>query len=433
MAELDNIIQITITRETTAVATASFNIPLIMDDITAFSERARTYTDIDGVGEDFSSTSTVYKIAQKLFGQSNGRVPTIVVGRRQVDEIEGTVPTVTVGQVYTVTVNGTNYSYTAASGNTAAVVVAGIKTAWDLAPKAGITFTDNTDGTFTLEVGTPGTAWSFSATSNITVENATPTETLTDALAAIEVVNSTWYALVASYHTQDDQEELAAAIETRRKIYATSTDDINALAGTTTDLGAVLEDSNFSRTLPIYHSKADTSYIEAAILGKVLPLTVGSYALNFKSLTGTDVTPDTLTSTQLTNLTAKNYSRYTEIAGVEVFREGLMADGRPADEIIISDWLYARMQERIYGRLVNLNKVPMTQAGATIIENEIRAVLKEMEGNGGLVVGSSSVTAPVVANISFNDKVLGKMGTFVFRAIYQGSVRQVIINGTLTY
>lgn len=433
MAELDNIIQITITRETQAVATASFNIPLIMDDFTNFSERARIYTDIDEVGEDFATTTTVYKIAQLIFGQSLGRVPSLVVGRRQVNEVEGTVSTVTTGQVYSVTINGTTYAHTAVGGNTAAIVVAAIKAAYDLAPKAGITFTDNLDGTFTVEVDVAGTAWSIISTSNVLLENVAPVETLTAALAAIEAANNTWYALVASYRTQADQEELAAAIETRNKIYATSTANSGALAGTTTDLGAVLENSNFSRTMPIYHSLAATTYMEAAILGKVLPLTVGSYDFNFESLTGTDITPDNLTATQLSNLTSKNYSRYTEIAGVEVFREGLAADGRPLDEIVISDFLYARMQERIYSRLVNLRKIPMTQAGATIIENEIRGVLKEMEANGGLVVGSSSVTAPIVANIPFNDKVLGKMGTFVFRAIYQGAVRQVIINGTLTY
>ena len=70
MSELDSIIQVTITRETATVETAAFNIPLILATFTNFSERTRTYTDIDGVTEDFGTETNVYTMATKLFGQS---------------------------------------------------------------------------------------------------------------------------------------------------------------------------------------------------------------------------------------------------------------------------------------------------------------------------------------------------------------------------
>lgn len=87
MAEIDNVVDVQITAETTAVATASFNIPLILAEITEFTDsRTRVYGDDDELLDDgFSSTSPVYIAAQRLFGQDQ-KPASIVVGRRVPDE-----------------------------------------------------------------------------------------------------------------------------------------------------------------------------------------------------------------------------------------------------------------------------------------------------------------------------------------------------------
>jgi len=64
--------------------------------------------------------------------------------------------------------------------------------------------------------------------------------------------------------------------------------------------------------------------------------------------------------------------------------EGTMAGGEFIDVMIFVDWLEARMRESIFFRLVNTKKIPYTQAGVTIIENEIRRVLAEGIAGGGL-------------------------------------------------
>jgi hypothetical protein len=420
MSELDSIIQITITRETAEVATASFNIPLILSSFTNFSERAKVYTDLDEVLSEFSSTSNVYKIAQKALSGSRGRVPQVVIGRRQVDGVTATVPVVVIGQVYTITVNGTDYSYTAVSGDDGIDVVAGIKAAYDIAPKAGIAITDNLDGSFEIGVGTPGTAWSFVTSSNVTVVNDTPTETWVEALQAVEMVNSEWYA---------DQDAIAEYIETKHNIYLTSTQDVTTPTTGTTDIGYSLFSKNYARSVTVYHTKADTQFPEAAWAGEVLPYTVGSASWGFKSVTGVDF--DSLTSTQRVNLRNKNVNMYTRVGGRNIFQDGDTAEGRPISEIMISDWIYARLQERIFSRLVNLPKISMSTQGITIVENEIRSVLSEAITNGGIT--SYTVTSPNINSIPFNDKVAGILGTFSFTAILAGEVRKVVINGTLTY
>ena len=70
-SELNDVVRVVILDGSTAINTASFQIPLVLASFTNFPERARTYTSITEVGGDFSSTSNAYKIAEKLFSQTS--------------------------------------------------------------------------------------------------------------------------------------------------------------------------------------------------------------------------------------------------------------------------------------------------------------------------------------------------------------------------
>ncbi len=424
MAELDNVVQISITRETTPVNTASFQIPLILSTHTKFSERVRTYTDFDAVAADFDSADKAYVIAQRVFGQAGARIPSLLIGRRQVDEVTLT-PTVANNTVYTVTINGVDYDYTSDANTTATEITAGLDTA--IGTPTGITVTDNI-GTLTVEVTTPGTAWSITTSSNITQANVTPTETWVDALDAVNAANNTWYALIAETHVQADVEALAAAIQTRRKIYGTSTQDATVPTTATTDIASFLDAGNYGRTFCVYLPTANTEYPEAAWIGSQLAYTPGSNTWNFKR--GSLVTVSNLTDTQRVNLRNKNCNMYTEVAGVDIFQDGVMGDGLFIDEQIVVDWTYARLQEQIFFRLINTLKIPYTDAGFLIIENEIRSVLSQGEANGAFDRGWT-VTTPTVASIPQNLRAQRTAGTFMFRARLAGAVHKVVIEGFL--
>lgn len=428
MSELDQIVNIQITRESTAVATASFQIPLVLATFTNFSERTRTYTDISAVGEDFASTSNVYKIADKLFGQSSvGAVPpSIIVGRRQVDSVSGSV-TVTNSATYTITINGTPYSFVSDASATAIEIVAGLDAA--VGSPTGITFTDNLDGTFTVAPSVAGTPWSLSSSANVTLTNDTPTEDWVEALEAVEQENNVWYGIVAETHVQADVVALSDAINARRKLYGTSTADPVAPTTGITDIAKILSDKTADRTYGIYLPTADTEFPEAALMGAQLPYTPGSNDWDFKRAAG--VTVSNLTDTQRVNLRAKNANMYTTVAGVNIFQDGDTFGGSPIDEIVGIDWLYARLQEGVYFRLINSLKVPMTNPGLAIIENEIRSVLSQAEANG-LIDRGWSVSTPDVSTISPNLRAQRTAGVFVFRARLAGSIRRVQINGFLS-
>jgi hypothetical protein len=425
MSELDQIIQITLTRESTPVATASFQIPLILAAFTNFSERTRTYTDFDAVTDDFSSTDKVYTIAQKLFGQSTvGAVPpSIVVGRRQVDSVTFT-PTVADSTAYTVTLNGVVYTFTSGVGATATTIVTGLKAA--IGSPTGITVTGTT--TLTLAATVAGTAWSVIASVNLVAVNAAPTETWADALTAVSDDNDVWYALVTETHTSADVQALSAAIQARRKIFGTSSQDTVVPTTGTTDIAYILDSISAGRTYGVYLPTADAEYPEAVWMGSQLAYTPGSNDWDFKR--GVGATVSKLNDTARVNLRAKNMNMYTTVGGVNVFQDGNMFDGTPIDQVIIEDWLYARLQEQIYFRLVNTLKIPMTNAGLVIIENEIRSVLSQAEANGAIDRGWS-VTVPDVLDIPVNLRALRTAGVFQFRVRLAGSIRKVIINGFL--
>ena len=421
MSELDDVVRVVIFDQSTAIATASFQIPLVLATFTNFAERTRTYQNITQVGEDFASTETAYLIAQKVFGQSGvlgATPPSIVIGRRQIDEVTIT-PTVADSTTYTVTLNDTDYTFTSDASATAAEISLGLVTA--IGVVAGITVTDLI-GSFTVEVTTPGTEWSITVSSNLVKVATASTETWVEALEAVEADNDTWYAVVAETQVLAEQEALSDAIQAREKIYGLSSADTVAPTTGTTDIGAVLNAKSAARTFGVYLPTAATEFPEAAWIGSQLAVTPGNNDWDFKRANG--VTVSKLTNTQVTNLKNKSWNYYRAKAGVNIFQDGDMFDGKPIDVQVGKDWLKARLQEAIYFRIINVLKIPMTDSGLLIVENEIRSVLAQAEANL-LIDRGWSVQTPPVASIPENLRTARAAGVFVIRARLKGSVRFV--------
>ena len=422
--DLSDVVEVLINRETASIDTASFNIPLVLAAFTNFSERTRTYTSILGLADDFNSTDTVYKMVNTLFSQEI-KPPSVVVGRRQIDEVLIT-PTVANLATYTVTLNGTDYSFVSDASALAAEITAGLAAA--IGVVAGITVTDNL-GTLSVEVTTPGTAWSISVSSNLVQTNITPTETWTDALDAVSAENNDWYALTAETRVKADILELAAAIESRRQIYGAATADADVITTATTDVATALFDLNYERTFLVYLPTAATEYPECAWIGSQLPEVPGSNDWDLKSASG--ITVSKLTETQKTNLRNKSCNFYIRKAGVEIFQDGNMASESPIDEQIFIDWLVARLEESVFFRMVNVKKIPFTRTGATIIENDIRGVMSQGVTNGGIADDTPYlVQAPDPLAIPEVQRAQRIMGDFVIRFRLAGSVRKVIIRGS---
>lgn len=418
-SDLNDVVSVVITDQTTAIATASFAVPLILSTFTNFAERTRTYLSITDVGADFATTDKAFIMAQQAFGQSSvigAPPPSIVIGRRQVDSVVFT-PTVADSTVYTVTLNGTVFTFTSGVGATATTIVTGLKAA--IGTPAGITVGGTT--TLTLAVTTPGNPWSVKASVNLVGVN-TATETWPAALLAVDAENDIWYCLTADTQVTAEQLALSDLINSMDKIYGLSSADVVAPTTGTTDIGAVLNAKSASRTFGVYSATSTTEYPAVAWIGSQLAVTPGSNDWDFKRASG--VTRSILTPTQITNLRAKSWNFYRTKGGVNVFQDGNMFDKKPIDVQIGKDWLKARFQEGIYFRIINSLKIPMTDSGLLIVENEIRAVLSLAESNG-LIDSGWKVTTPPVLSIPANLRAQRAAGVFVIQARVQGSIRSV--------
>jgi hypothetical protein len=111
--------------------------------------------------------------------------------------------------------------------------------------------------------------------------------------------------------------------------------------------------------------------------------------------------------------------------------DGNMFDKTPIDQVLVEDWLYARLQESIYFRIINSLKIPMTNPGLLIVENEIRSVLSQAEANGAIDRGWT-VSTPDILSIPANMRAQRTAGVFVFRCRLAGSIRRVEVNGFLS-
>jgi hypothetical protein len=291
-------------------------------------------------------------------------------------------------------------------------------TSLDITADAGYTFTDyvNDRTLFTRKDNTP---------------NTVSTGVAGD-IAAVRAANDDWYALVLTNLGHDVVLAAAAHIETLTKIMivASAADGIYS-GGSTTDIAYVLDAASYARTAIMYHPYAAYQYPHAAWIGKCLPKDPGSITWKFKTLAGITVTY--LTPTELSAIEAKNCNHYTSIANVSVTQQGKSCSGEFIDITQSIDFMKARLQEYVYAPLVNADKIPYTDAGAAVIEAEIRAVLNLCIRQGILAASPApTVTVPKVADQATTDRANRYFPDITFTGTLAGAIHSLEVTGTLS-
>lgn len=345
---LKDIVTVNITRETTSVAVAAFNVPMILSTFatskttTAFT-RARSYGSIKDMTDDgWASTDAVYKMANAIFAQ-NPTVNRIVVGR-------------------------------ADSGDA----------------------------------------------------------TVAASLTAIQNEDNSWYGLVADQAMVADFDDIAAWVESAKKLAIFWITDADAYDATkTTDLASVLKAAAYDRSAVIWHATpaSGADYPDAAWMGEGFPYDPGTSTWAYKTLKG--VTPDNIAGKE-TPLQNKNCNYYSEVGGVNITQEGKVASGEWIDIIIGTDWIEARLREAVYSALVNNRKIPYDDSGITLIEGLVKGVLNQAAAAGILQADSIVVTVPRYADIPQADKLARRLPDVKFTALYQGAIHRTTINGTIS-
>lgn len=255
-------------------------------------------------------------------------------------------------------------------------------------------------------------------------------ETVTDALDAIYDETQDFYAVAMDSVVQADQELMAAWVRAKRMIGAIRSADAGIIAVTTTDIAAVLQAATDERNYVLFNETND-DYAEMAWLGRMLPKLPGQATWAYKALSG--ITFSNLSPTQLTNADSKNANYYYSVGGQNITWEGKMASGEYIDIMRSVDFIHARMQEAIYAKLVNLDKIPYTNKGADIITNEMNGVLIRSIAQGILRDDPAPIiTRPDVLDIAFNDRVGRILPDIKFEAYLQGAVHKTKISGIVT-
>jgi hypothetical protein len=251
-------------------------------------------------------------------------------------------------------------------------------------------------------------------------------------IAAVRVENDDWYTVHLCNQSKARIVAAAAYVETLiRCMVATSADDEILDVGVTDDVASTLQTAGYVRTMISHHTKPEIQHMDAAWAGRCLPYDPGSITWNLKTLTGVDYVD--YTDTEKAVLKAKDCNYYTRIAGVSVTQIGITPGHEWFDVINGIDWTQVRMQERIFARLAAAKKVPFTDRGIAVPENEVRGVLTE--GVTKEIYTSDpapTVTAPLAKNVSAADKAARTLTGLTFSATLAGAIHEVEVTGTVS-
>lgn len=348
MPTTNELINISITRQTQSVTRAGFTTPMILGSSATFTERLRTYTSLPGVAEDFAVTDNEYLMAQAVFSQDNA--PTFVkIGRT--DDVEDT--------------------------------------------------------------------------------------TITDSINAVFDYDSDWFFLLSDDHTVANQELLADWAEANKRMYITSTQDVDAYdGGVDTDIGSVLQAKSLDNTVVFWSGTADSEFIEAAMASYVSTYLPGSINWAFKTLDG--ITVDKLTTSQEAILRGdqddkgKGYNIYTNTGGVNMVFDGRTVGGEWADVMRGTLALEARMRERIFFTMVNSLKIAFNADGAAIIRSNMLSVLKDF-ADRGFIEPDYTVNVPNLRGTDYDPNLRANRIAegFTFTANLTGAINYIGIDGQL--
>jgi hypothetical protein len=431
---LTDIVRVSITKQTTAVSRVGFGTPLVVAFHNQFTERARVYKSLQAMVDDdkFTPDDPAYRAVRAIFSQDPS-VGQVVVGRatRPPKMKHKITPVVKNSTLYRVRINGKDFDYTSSASATAAEITAGLESVINAAnPK--LVNASIAGGNLIIAAPTDGILYTLEVDrSRLKQFNETPDPGIATDISEIQQQNDDWYAVHLTSTGGEEIEAAAAYIESQKKLLITCSADDDILDSTvTTDIGSLLNSLGYARTALIYHPEPHT-YPDAAWAGVMLPKDPGSATWKFKTLAG--VASVKLTGQEESTLDNKNVNHQTIVAGVKITQQGKTSSGEFIDITQFVDFLRARLQENIFSRLANLDKIPFTDQGIGIVENEIRGVLQLGINVGGLAAEPAPVVnVPRAADVPFNDRANRLLPDVTFKATLAGAIHSLEIEGVVS-
>jgi len=491
MSQLDGVVAITISRETTVVSRAGFGIPCIVAYHTKWSDRARVYSSLSALATDgFATTDPVYLAASAIWSQ-NPKPPSIIVGRRALapTQVEECTPVEQDSVTYTALINTTPYEYTSDSSASVQEIVEGLAAAinaaawqsgtvyaagvhvtndtskvyvcrtggtsagsggptgtgtgivdntctWDyLGPVQAVTASED-DTALTLTADVAGTMFLLELSSDYdgddvwTREDVSTDPGIATDLAAIFLANSDWYGLILDTHSKAEIVAAATWVEANNRIQLATSADTACGTSATDDVMSTLKTAARERTAVLYHPKPH-QYGGAAWMGRMFPVDPGASIWAYQTLSGVDAT--TLTDTQISNIKAKYGNYYFTLGGVNVAMDGKMAKPEWIDTIRFIDWLHANMQADVLGLFVNAaqgsSKIAYDEGGIVAVAAVVKKrLLLGVAAKGLKESPAPTVTTPELADIAGADQNNRNLPDIECTAYLRGAIQYTSIS-----
>lgn len=263
-------------------------------------------------------------------------------------------------------------------------------------------------------------------------------------------VSSTgWYVVCTAGVDPAEYEEIAAYIETQERMFCYTELGFFGAGEDGTDQPTV--GTVYYRTKGIYGrettDQADEDippanlYMNVAAVAKWLNYESGSETSAFKTLAS--VYPSELTTTEMRALADANLDYFITVGNKNITMNGKVVAGEWADIIRFRDWLKNDMQVRVVNLFITNPKIPYTDSGIGLVQNQMLASLKAGQDVGGIAedefdedgntIPGYQTSVPLAATISASDKASRRLTNCKFKARLAGAIHFAELTGSLTY
>ena len=262
-----------------------------------------------------------------------------------------------------------------------------------------------------------------------------PTDTLDRALGM-----DGWYVICPAGVPESQLEEIAEWTEARTKMlaytYLSEKDPVSPVYFRSHGWCGLTGDGQDPADAP-----QANAYLHAAAAAKCLSHPAGSETWAFKRLAA--VHPSRFGTTMIAKIVNGNGNYFARHAGRNITMNGITRGGEWIDIIRGRDWLQNDMQLRIFNLLLTRPKIPFTNPGIALVENEMIASLKaaqgrgivapdEYDGDGNLVPGFI-VKVPNAQSLTATQRASRRLAGCKFSARLAGAIHAVRVDGALTY
>ena len=429
---VSSVVNVSVSIGATFPARAGFvtlNIVTAETGVIGLSERIRLYNNASAVALDWPSDSEVVAAANSYFSQQPKPTKLKVSVRAGSDsngELLGSkyennatnlsaIQAITDGS-FEISIDGDSedittldFSSDTSMDDVAATIQAGLQSVGTGGYSSAVCTYQATGEYFRITSGTTGASSSITIASAVdpavgtdisvllglnsgVVSAGVVAETITQSLDAIEQKDSDWYMLGFTKEVRDlvqinGEDAIVAAsdwVGARVKVLMNTSNDTNSKANVSSDIGSVLKNGNYRRSITTYASNSE-KYPSMSVAGRAATVDFNqpnsTITLKFKQMPG--IENELISQNEKAILDSKNINALILVGDSSMYAESFMANGTFFDEVHGIDWFQNAVQSNVFGALLTSpTKVPYTDKGVAILEQACIRACDEAVRNG---------------------------------------------------